>query len=48
MHPWFDDQPLQANNSKAAIAMMREHFINNNVKLDPVLFDLFVDYMGKL
>ncbi len=48
MHPWFDDQPLKSNNSKNTIAMMRQHFVDNSVKLDPVLFDLFEEYVGKL
>ncbi len=47
-HPWFDDQPLQADTIEVALNKMRKHFIEEEVKIDPILFDVFVGYLEEL
>ena len=47
-HPWFDDQPLQAETIEGALNKMRIYFIEEEVKIDPILFDVFIGYLEEL
>ncbi len=45
MYPWFDDQELQASTVEGVIDIMKKNYIEKDVKLDPILFDVFVGYL---
>ncbi len=45
LYPWFDDQELQASTTEGVVDLMKKHYIEENVKLDPILFDVFVSYL---
>lgn len=45
LYPWFNDQELQASTVEGVVDLMRKHYIDEGVKLDPILFDVFLGYI---
>ncbi len=45
LYPWFVDQELQASTVEGVIDLMRKHYIDEEVRLDPILFDVFLGYI---
>ncbi len=45
MYPWFDDQGLQASTTEGVLDIMKKNYIEKDVKLDPILLDVFIGYL---
>ncbi len=48
LYPWFNDQELQASTVEGVLDIMKKNYIEKDVKLDPILFDVFVGYLEAL
>ncbi len=45
LYPWFVEQEMQASTIEGVADIMRKSYIEDNVKLDPILVDIFFGYI---
>ncbi len=48
LHPWFDEQDFQASTVEGVLDLMRKNYVERDIKLDPILFDVFISYLEDL
>lgn len=48
LYPWFEDQSFQASTTAGVLDIMKKNYIEKDVKLDPILFDVFIGYLEGL
>ncbi len=45
LYPWFVEQELQSSTIDGVVELMKDYYIEKDVKLDPILFDVFISYL---